>query len=77
VSETKARAPSVLSGTSDIARRGGLSIFLRLSRTNYLVDKEPTRGRSSTLWSANAEQEPDEHQGFLADLEEFVAREGL
>jgi len=37
---------------------------------------EPTRGRSATLWSANAEQEPDEHQGFLNDLEEFVAKGG-
>jgi hypothetical protein len=37
---------------------------------------EPTRGRSSTLWSATAEQEPEENEGFLADLVEFVAEEG-
>jgi hypothetical protein len=37
---------------------------------------EPTRGRSSTLWSANAEQEPTEHEGFLAVLQELVAKEG-
>ena len=37
---------------------------------------EPTRGRSASLWSANAVREPDEHQGFLNDLEEFVAKGG-
>ena len=37
---------------------------------------EPTRGRPSTLWSANAEQEPDEHEGFLDVLQEFVDQEG-
>jgi hypothetical protein len=37
---------------------------------------QPTRGRPSTLWSARAEQEQEENDGFLADLVEFVGEEG-
>jgi hypothetical protein len=37
---------------------------------------EPTRGRSSTLWSATAQQQMEENEISEADLEEFAAKEG-
>jgi hypothetical protein len=37
---------------------------------------EPTRGRSSTLWSTTAEQRTEENEVSEADLDESVAEEG-
>ncbi len=37
---------------------------------------EPTRGRSSTLWSATPEQQPQANEEFLADLVDYLAEEG-
>jgi hypothetical protein len=37
---------------------------------------EPTRGRSSTLWSATAQQQTEENEISEADLDEFSAEEG-
>jgi hypothetical protein len=38
---------------------------------------EPTRGRSSTLWSATAQQQAEENGISEGDLDEFAAEEGV